>query len=290
MEERILQPKAEPEAIAEAPSPPQVPFSDDAPGLSSADVESDEEGFEFEFPSISRDSPAGTAALADELFADGRIRTFYPVFGRRGGVHSSVDGPTQPAPAAALRVRGQLGRLFLEESRSRNSSTSSTTSTASSSSSAATDDDGGGLEGASPESYCLWTPGSSASGTSSPRPPRKSSSTGSMARWRRISELVVGRSHSDGKEKFLFLPTPPHKAPNKDKPRPKPSPAGGRKGSTTPAAEADTVTAVHRIAYIAKGGSGGGGTPRRTFLPYREELVGLFANVNGISRSHHHPF
>ncbi|KAL5229672.1 hypothetical protein ABZP36_028448 [Zizania latifolia] len=242
--------------------------------------------FEFEFPFVSRDSPAGTAALADDLFADGRIRPFYPVFGRAGGADPRAKDDAPPAP----RVRGPLGLLFLEESRE--FSGRSTTSTASSS--AATSDEGG-LEGASPESYCLWTPGarshpSASASAASPRSPRKSLSTGSMARWRRISELVVGRSHSDGKEKFLFLPTPPpskeddmdHFKP-KTKPRPTP-PASGRKQSGA---------AVHRIAYGAKGGSGGaaaGGTPRRTFLPYREELVGLFANVNGISRSHQHPF
>jgi hypothetical protein len=29
-------------------------------------------------------SPAGTAAVADDLFADGCIKPFYPVFGRAG--------------------------------------------------------------------------------------------------------------------------------------------------------------------------------------------------------------
>jgi hypothetical protein len=36
----------------------------------------------------------------------------------------------------------------------------------------------------------------------------------------------------------------------------------------------------------AKASTTGG---RRTFLPYRQDLVGLFANVRGLSRSHH-PF
>ncbi|CAN6331888.1 unnamed protein product [Urochloa humidicola] len=332
MEVRIPQPKEleGPSAAAisapptDTPSPPPAPRDDDADAApvpvytaEETDEESSDEGeFEFEFPFVSRDSPAGTAAPADELFADGRIRPFYyPVFGRAaaaggggggwagGELHAAGihDGTARSAPAAVAppRVRGQLGRLFLEETRERNSSTSSTAST----SSAATDDGRDALEGAAPESYCVWRPGSSASASasSSPRPPRKSGSTGSMARWRRISDLVVGRSHSDGKEKFLFFATPPqpHEAPsNKGKPKPKPkptpTPAGGRK--TTPTTtEVDTVTAAHRIAYLAKGGGTGGGgvpggTPRRTFLPYREELVGFFANVNGISRSHQHPF
>ncbi|RLN29985.1 uncharacterized protein C2845_PM05G28300 [Panicum miliaceum] len=298
MEVRIPQPKelegpgGAADAVAgppiDAPSPPPVPRDADESGapvpLSSGEETSSDEGeFEFEFPCVSRESPAGTAAPADELFADGRIRPFYPVFGRGVGVGGCVHaaGSHDGTP----RVRGQLGRLFLEETRARNSSTSST---ASSSSSAAADDDRDGLEGAAPESYCVWRPGSSAPASPSPRPPRKSGSTGSMARWHRISDLVVGRSHSDGEEKFLFFATPQHEAPSKDKPKPRPTPAAGRKATPTPA-EADTVTAAHRIAYLAKGG-GTGGTPRRTFLPYREELVGFFANVNGVSRSHQHPF
>ncbi|EEE51705.1 hypothetical protein OsJ_33086 [Oryza sativa Japonica Group] len=53
----------------------------------------------------------------------------------------------------------------------------------------------------SPDSYCVWV--SSPSPASSPsRPPRKSGSTGSITWWRCISKLVIGRNHSDGKEKF----------------------------------------------------------------------------------------
>jgi hypothetical protein len=112
-----------------------------------------------------------------------------------------------------------------------------------------------------------------------------------MARWRRISDLV-GRSHSDGREKFLFLAAAaPHDAPRRHK-KPAPAPAPAPEGARKPPPAADADAAAHRIAYLARGGVPvpPGGTPRRTFLPYREELVGFFANVNGISRSHHHPF
>ncbi|GJM89840.1 hypothetical protein PR202_ga06062 [Eleusine coracana subsp. coracana] len=274
-ERRTLPPNQQSEgtaAVAEAPPsqpPPQAPFDGSATIFFS-----DDEGEEFEFPFVSRDSPAGTAAPADELFADGRIRPFYyPVFG-----HGAAAQPTHPSAAAPPRVRGQLGRLFLEESRERNSSTSSTASTSSS------DGGGGGLESASPESYCLWTPGGSSSSSPRPSPPRKSGSTGSMARWRRISELVVGRSHSDGKDKFIFFPDPALNNKHHDKPKPKPKPSPAIRKQAAPA----EVEAAQRIAY---GGGVPGASPRRTFLPYREELVGFFANVNGVSRSHQqHPF
>ncbi|XP_051209127.1 uncharacterized protein [Lolium perenne] len=261
MEERIHHRRQEPRTTAD-------------PALSSGDDESTDG--EFEFPCF-LGANHGSPALADDLFADGRIRpaTFYPVFGRRSSVTHGLA--PAPAPATERRTRGQLGRLFLEESRAWNSSSSSSSagSSASTSSSAATDD----LEGAAPESYCVWAPGASAA--SSPRP-RKSGSTGSMARWRRISDLVVGRSHSDGKEKFLFLPANPPTPPIKN-PATKPS----AKKKT----EIGTVAAAQRMsAQYGAAKAVGAATPRRTFLPYREELVGFFANVHGISRSHPHPY
>lgn len=283
MEENIPHPREAQGPTVAQPAPAVVTPRDDALApvaqlLSSTgdDESSDDEGeleleVDFEFPFVCRDSPAGTAAPADELFADGRIRAFYPVFGRgtagcvpRGGGGGGSGSCCTALPAAPPRVRGQLGRLFQEETRERSSSASFTAS-----SGPATDDEDGGLDGAAPGSYCVWRPGPSASASPSPPPPRKSGSTGSMARWRRISDLVVGRSHSDGRDKFLFLAAAPRRGP-KDK---------------EPAATAPPAVAAHQMAaYLARGVP-----PRRTFLPYREELVGFFANVNGISRSHHRP-
>ncbi|BAD44960.1 hypothetical protein [Oryza sativa Japonica Group] len=69
---------------------------------------------------------------------------------------------------------------------------------------------------------CVWVPGSPASSPS--RPMRKSGSTGSITRWHRNSELVIGRSHSDGKEKFRFLSAPSSRA--RELPEPKPTTKG----------------------------------------------------------------
>jgi hypothetical protein len=225
---------------------------------------------EFEFPFVSRD------AATDGLFAGGHIRAFYPVFGR------VLD---DTLPEAAEPPRAPLGRLFqLEQAR--------TSSVASTSSSASTDATAGGeLDGASPDSYCLWKPGSSQASSPS-RPPRKSGSTGSVARWRRIGELVVGRSHSDGREKFVFLSAP--LSPARDHASSSPSKAKKQQQRTrvSKATEVDTVAAGRRTSFGGGGASKGSDSPgaRRTFLPYRQELVGLFANVHGLSRSHHRPF
>ncbi|XP_006644418.1 uncharacterized protein LOC102701034 [Oryza brachyantha] len=229
----------------------------------------DESDGEFEFPFVSREADAG--GVADELFADGRIRAFYPVFGR------VLDDVAVAAPAAAAAERrAPLRRLFIEEGR--NSSVGSTASSSSSSTDAE-------LDGVSPDSYCVWVPGSSPASSPS-RPPRKSGSTGSIARWRRISELVVGRSHSDGKEKFRFLSAPP--SPAREHSRSKPT-----KGAVKPThtyTELDTVAAGYRMSYSPARAPTGAGATRRTFLPYRPDLMGIFANVNGLSRTHHGPF
>ncbi|KAF0906704.1 hypothetical protein E2562_012530 [Oryza meyeriana var. granulata] len=230
-------------------------------GGDAAAFSGDESDGEFEFPFVSRETDAG--GVADELFADGRIRAFYPVFGR---VFDDV------APAATER-RPPLGRLFLEEGR--NSSVGSTTSTSSSSTDTAE------LDGVSPDSYCIWVPGSSPASSPS-RPPRKGGSTGSIARWRRISELVIGRSHSDGKEKFRFLSAPSSPAREHSKAKP-------TKGASKFPTELDTIAAGHRMSYSPNHKTATGAA-RRTFLPYRPDLMGIFANVNGLSRTHHRPF
>uniref|UniRef100_A0A0E0JLL1 Uncharacterized protein n=1 Tax=Oryza punctata TaxID=4537 RepID=A0A0E0JLL1_ORYPU len=237
-------------------------------GDAAAVFSGDESDGEFEFPFVSRETDAG--GVADELFADGRIRAFYPVFGR-------VFDDVAVTPAAAAERRPPLGRLFLEEGR--NSSVGST-----SSSSSSTSTDTAELDGVSPDSYCVWVPGSSPASSPS-RPPRKSGSTGSIARWRRISELVIGRSHSDGKEKFRFLSAPSSPAREHSKPKPTTKGAAATKFHT----ELDTIAAVHRLSYSPNHKAHAGAT-RRTFLPYRQDLMGIFANVNGLSRTHHRPF
>ena len=133
-----------------------------------------------------------------------------------------------------------------------------------------------------------------------------------MARWRRVSDLVVGRSHSDGKEKFLFLqPTPKTKtttpsasasataAADAKKPssqkQPKPK-QGKKKGAGAAVTEMDMATA-HRLFYSKPTGASiaaGAGTSERTtaktsYLPYRPAIVGFFAAAHGL-RPKHHPY
>uniref|UniRef100_A0A0D9V3S5 Uncharacterized protein n=1 Tax=Leersia perrieri TaxID=77586 RepID=A0A0D9V3S5_9ORYZ len=219
-------------------------------------VDGGDEGFSFPVP---------------PLAADGFIVPVYPVFGRPLSPPPVEDDDDDDEPETAT-VRVPLGRLLLEEREFRARQRRP-------------DDEGGGeLEGVAPESYCLWAPGQPPSTTTTPASPRwcrKSGSTGSVLRWRRISERLVRRSQSDGKEKFVFLnaaagpsPHPPKENSNDN------DVAGGKRDGD----------GRHGWRYYSKGGGGGGsGGRRKSYLPYKQEIVGLFANVSGLRRSYH-PF
>ncbi|KAL6845341.1 hypothetical protein ACP4OV_024836 [Aristida adscensionis] len=258
------------EDLAESPAPGD---EEDGGG------EDEGEGFSFPVP---------------PLAADACIVPVYPIFGRPPSPAQPGEG--DPAPVTAT-LRVPLGRLLLEERefRARQKGGGSTSAGARSLSEEEADGDsdgdgddaaGGGdeeLKGVPPESYCLWAPGGQSSAPASPRRCRKSGSTGSVLRWRRISERLVGRSHSDGKEKFVFLNAPGAGA-GAEPPRVKVEEdrAGSNKGGDAALGQ--------RWAYHGKAAAGVGGSGRRrSYLPYKQELVGLFANVSGLRRSYH-PF
>lgn len=117
--------------------------------------------------------------------------------------------------------------------------------------------------------YCEWAPKAAV----------KSNSTGSSKIWRlRDGKL---RSNSDGKDAFVFLNRPVAKA----------SSSGGErkvevnkvkavKGKTTSSSSAHEK---HYVMNKAKKES----DKRKSYLPYRQELFGFFANTNGLSRNVH---
>lgn len=252
---------------------------EDAPGPAAAavaavdgedEVEDDGGGFSFPVPPFA---------------ADAFIVPVYPVFGRPMSPpprEAVVEEEEEDEPETAT-LRVPLGRLLLEErefrARQRESSGTSPVQPQ-----RRRPDDEGELEGVPPESYCLWAPGGQPSTTpASPRRCRKSGSTGSVLRWRRISERLVRRSQSDGKEKFVFLNAPGGGAPSPHPPKDNDDANGGGSVGKGDAGR-------HGWSYYSKGGGGGGsGGRRRSYLPYKQELVGLFANVSGLRRSYH-PF
>uniref|UniRef100_A0A0E0JM08 Uncharacterized protein n=1 Tax=Oryza punctata TaxID=4537 RepID=A0A0E0JM08_ORYPU len=239
---------------------------EDVPGPAAvAVVDGEDEGEE--------DDGGGFSFPVPPFAADAFIVPVYPVFGRPMSPpprEPVVEEEEDEPETATLRV--PLARLLLEErefrARQRGSSATPVQQQL--------PDDEGELEGVPPESYCLWAPGRQSSTPASPRRCRKSGSTGSVLRWRRISERLVRRSQSDGKEKFVFLNAPG--VPSPQPPKDNEDVNGGGKGDS----------GRHGWSYYRKGGGGSGGR-RKSYLPYKQELVGLFANVSGLRRSYH-PF
>lgn len=228
----------------------------DHSSTSSNDHEGEEEEFEFSF--VGRDSADAAAGAADEIFANGQIRPVYPLFDRK--LLDDHIGSSSPPPAddSTKHVRLSLRKLFLDE---RSTSFSSSSSSSSSTSTSSEKDDE--LEGVPEGTYCVWTPKASAeqkrckkSGSTGSTTTTTASASSSSKLRLKIRDLVIGRSQSYGKHKFLFIPNS----------------SNNNKGKRT-----------------AGDVGGGGDGNRKTFLPYKQDLVGLFSSVNAISRTHH-PF
>ncbi|KAG6505041.1 uncharacterized protein LOC121987816 [Zingiber officinale] len=120
----------------------------------------------------------------------------------------------------------------------------------------------------------------------SPPPPvrcKKSASTGALRSL--LRNLTIGRSHSDGKEKFVFIEASRPESPSASSSGPAKKKAPNKSAKKGPrTAEGDVVTA-HRPLYGKGLNDKPVKGPRRSFLPYRQELLGLFAPVNAFAHN-----
>lgn len=116
------------------------------------------------------------------------------------------------------------------------------------------------LDGVQPETYCVWKPKAAEESQSQGRC-KKSNSTGASS-WKFRDLLHRSNSDSDGKHNFAFLTH--SNAKSKEK-----------------VVEKATATEAH---YVKKKGMKESGR-LRSYLPYREDLIGLFVNTNGFSRN-----
>ncbi|KAF7134687.1 hypothetical protein RHSIM_Rhsim08G0172000 [Rhododendron simsii] len=226
---------------------------------------------DFEFPSVCVQSIS-----ADEIFCNGQIRPVFPVFGRKdvffaGGVGSRGDGKANCSSSKASNpsspIRVSLRSLMREER----------DSIASCSSSESSDE----LDGIPAETYCAWTPKSAAE---VPERWRKSGSTGSSKRWR-IRDLLR-RSNSDGRLPSVFLG---NSSARKLKDERVSAKATTTEKTSFGGGEVVPVTAAQEEDYgVATAASAGKeGECRRS--SGRQDWVGFFTNVNGLS-SNLHPF
>ncbi|MFQ6645012.1 hypothetical protein Gotur_020530 [Gossypium turneri] len=151
------------------------------------------------------------------------------------------------------------------------------------------------LEALPTDTYCVWKPKQSPA--SSPNRCTKSKSTGSSStkRWRLIKDLLK-RSNSDGKvsaSSSLFLNFD-HKSTIEKKHEEKANEKTATAAETVKKKSDGEVTATkmkrvekasaHEIFYV-RNKALKEGDKRRSYLPYRKDLVGIFANVHGLGRN-----
>ncbi|KAI3872265.1 hypothetical protein MKX03_024543 [Papaver bracteatum] len=266
--------------------------------------EEEEDESEFEFSFLSGD---GIAISADEIFANGQIRPVYPIFNRdllfAGGKDYDDDHTDSKQP----KKNSSLRKLFIGEREEDDGHSCS-------SSEADVDE----LDNLPAGTYCVWKPKQQSSTTSSPDTCKKSKSTGSSSssssrsatataasvskRWRFRDFLF--RSNSDGKDTFVFLTPSSGTSTNKmmmknrkeeklvieeklEKVVVSGNKAASGKGKLKSGAAAAEVSA-HEIHYV-RNRALKENDRKKSYLPYRQDLVGFFANVNGLNRNLH-PF
>uniref|UniRef100_A0A1J3EUW7 Uncharacterized protein n=1 Tax=Noccaea caerulescens TaxID=107243 RepID=A0A1J3EUW7_NOCCA len=211
---------------------------------------------EFEFATA---SPSGDGGLV------------FPVFDQNLISETSAVEPDVISPEAVVTP---LKDLFLRE---RNDQPPSPPQqTYSSSSDEEDDEEEDEFDSIPSEIYCPWTPARSTAEMSPSGGCRKSKSTGSSStsswstkRWR-IRDLLK-RSHSDGKQSLKFLNSSSINN-NRDESSPK------NKETTVKKKEKEKVSA-HEKFYL-RNKAMKEEDKRKSYLPYKQDLVGLFANIN----------
>lgn len=210
-----------------------------------------------------------------ESSVDRQIQPIFPLFNRDlllNDVSYDVDrkgvnGESSENVNSSVQV--SLKDLFLEEREPLSSSSSEVDE----------------LESVPPGTYCVWKPK-----LTEPSPSRckKSNSTGSAFKRWNIRDLMR-RSNSEGrKDSFVFL-----------------TPGKGMKNETSKAkdsTEASKVTGKLKTKGSSSSGDKGSSSAaavylrnqaakemdknkRKSYLPYRQDLVGFFANVNSFGRT-----
>ncbi|XP_076892494.1 uncharacterized protein LOC143544235 [Bidens hawaiensis] len=134
--------------------------------------------------------------------------------------------------------------------------------------------------------YCSWS-GDSAAATAELS--EKSNSTGFSKLWR-LKEKV-GRSYSDGRDAFVFLKCSDKSAaatanPSSDGTFVKVT--GGKARVVKPSTKGKKATGYE--AYLRSRGEYTEEERRRSYLPYRPEMLGLFTNVHGGLTKNVHPY
>ncbi|KAK9272210.1 hypothetical protein L1049_002581 [Liquidambar formosana] len=259
------------QASTDEPPPVQSSKDDDDGGGGGGDHYEDD----FEFYLVRAD-PDATSVQAGEVFDDGQIRPVFPIFNRDLLLDDGHEKHESSHEVSSIGV--PLKNLFIDER-----------DVPSSSSSEADE-----LERVPPGTYCFWSPKAveeSRGGC------KKSKSTGSSSKRWRFKDLLR-RSNSDGKDAFVFLTpsttaTPAKKREEKSDKTEKGENLKERRNSSEAKATgkvkpkgvaAGEKLSAHEVFYV-RNRAMKEGDKRRSYLPYRQDLVGFFANMNGFGKN-----
>jgi hypothetical protein len=192
--------------------------------------------------------------------AHSQFRPVFPVFNRDVLLENNLDREIKQEEKEEIKI--PLRKLFLEDREIVSSSSSEADE----------------LEDVAPGTYCVWRP-KQVEVESSPSRCDKSRSTGSISKRWKFRDLLR-RSNSDGKDSFVFL-TPKSKEVNvgNQKERRKSIDVGKLKVAST---SSSSSSSAHEAFYV-RNRAIKEGDKRRSYLPYKQELVGFFANVNGLT-------
>ncbi|XP_058188254.1 uncharacterized protein LOC131304837 [Rhododendron vialii] len=206
---------------------------------------------------------------AEEISHDAcELRQIFPVFNRDIIFGDNRDHPKDDEKRDLSTLLLPLKKLFDEDP-------------SSSCSSSEVDE----LERVPEGTYCVWRPKSvklASPSLDAETRCKKSNSTGSASkRWKLRDLLLLRRSNSDGKgSSFVFL-TPKSTASDvketEDSKERRNSGKGKAKGA---AGGGDKAASAHEVFYVRTRASKEV-DKRKSYLPYRKDLVGFFASVNG---------
>ncbi|KAK1363317.1 putative Membrane-associated kinase regulator [Heracleum sosnowskyi] len=219
--------------------------------------DNDEEDEDFEFPSVSQQADTSSNC-------NGLIGPAYPLFDTKLLLENDENDRNLTSPTTAILsdapVRLPLRKLFSEE-RERDSPSCSSS-------------EADELDRVPAEMYCVWKPKTA---EKSPENCKKSNSTGSSKRWKFRDFL---RSNSEGKDSFVFLTNPIKRrdTTNKIKKVEKDVKVSGKVND-------DSGEVPATLEYRLRNERVERNDQRRMVVPYKTDIVGMFADVNGVSRN-----
>ncbi|KAL6551490.1 hypothetical protein OROGR_007644 [Orobanche gracilis] len=222
---------------------------------------------DFQFALVRKDDKE---VLVDESICDGQIERVFPVFDRDLLLNNNYGEESGGSKQSESRATAPLGKIFIEDREDRDGD--NPVSCWSSEADA--------LENIPEGTYCIWRPKAAEPPPSSLC--KKSNSTGSASKRGKFRDLL--RSNSEGKDSFVFLT--PKNGENKLL-----EDLGGKakgkvvKGGGSPSgAGFSRAPSAHEAMYV-KNRAINERNKKKSYLPYKRDLVGFFVNANGLGKS-----